>query len=185
MSRPLIKLPDADLGRLSFNNLIEAHIIRATLGYEVKMRNLRRAVETLHEKYGGDHPLLDRRFATDGVDLFVQEVDETVNVTRGGQLALKEMVDIYLQRIVVGPDGKPEAFFPVYSDDPRAEQKVIQIRPGYGSSRPIVAGTGLIVDVLRRRYLGGDSIEELAQDYRLPAETIREVLGLLGVALAA
>lgn len=183
--RPLTRLPDEETGLLAFNNLVETHLILATrVDHKVTRRALWPAVEMMQSLYGGEYPLLDLRFVTEGQQFFLEALAGRVSLTKGEQHAITERMERYLSRLVRDGEGKPAAFFPVFATDWFVEQKVIQIRPGYGSCRPCVVGTSIPVDMLRRRAEGGDTVEELASDYHLPEETVRAVLRLVGAPLA-
>ena len=89
--QPLILALESE-GRptLSFINLVEAHVldaIRRTHG--IALPKVRKAIQFVERKLGSDHPLAEKRFETDGVDLFVREYGQLINASRDGQLAMK------------------------------------------------------------------------------------------------
>ena len=54
-----------------------------------------------------DRPLVELAFQTDGVSLFVEELSSLVNVTREGQIEMKELLLAHLHRIERDPAGLP------------------------------------------------------------------------------
>src|SRR5262245_22813279 len=93
---------------LSFSNLVEAHVLTAIRRrYDVSMPRVRQALAYLKRVLHSRRPLLDQRFATNGVDLFVEHLGKTINISRNGQLEMAELLNAYLQRIDRDPSGLP------------------------------------------------------------------------------
>ena len=71
----LIQTPEP--GALSFNNLAEAHIVRAMRRkHRLSLQAIRRALEELGQLRKTAHPLLDETFETDGVDLCIRDEED-------------------------------------------------------------------------------------------------------------
>ena len=170
-SEPLIERPVASDDLLSFNNLAELHILSVTTRlHRVKLKAVRAAVEHIRERFPSPYPLLSEAFFTDGRDLFVKTVEETLNITRQGQLALKPILDLYLERIVRDEKFLPTKIYPVMRG--QESSKVVSIMPTVSSGRPVIDGFGIPVSSIWGRYQGGDSSEFLARDYDIPLEKI-------------
>jgi hypothetical protein len=59
-------------------NLVECWVLASLRHREnLPLQSIRSAVETLREKYNSFHPLAERDFETDGVDLFIREATLT------------------------------------------------------------------------------------------------------------
>ena len=98
---PLIERPAGSSDLISFNNLAELHILSVTTKqHKLKLKAIRDAVEHVKCQFPSAHPLLSEAFFTDGRDLFIKNIQQTINVTKQGQLALKPILDLYLERIV-------------------------------------------------------------------------------------
>lgn len=70
---PLIQRPDPTLPQLSFTNLVEAHVLRILRKtHQVKLDKVRSALDYMGQQFNTPHPLVMKRFQTDGVDLFVE-----------------------------------------------------------------------------------------------------------------
>lgn len=169
--RPLIALPDSsDL--LSFNNLAELHILSVTTKrHKVRLKAIRSAVEHVEREFPATHPLLSKAFYTDGKDLFIKTIEQTINVTMQGQLALREILDVYLERIVRDEKFMPTKIYPVTRG--QMSNKVVSIVPTVSSGRPIIDGYGIPVSSIWGRYRGGDSPNFLASDYDIPLDKIK------------
>jgi hypothetical protein len=73
--KPLINL--AMPGRLSFYNLVEAHILLSTRKkHLVEMPAIRRALDYVRKTYPSPHPLMTENFLTDGKDLLKEQRDK-------------------------------------------------------------------------------------------------------------
>lgn len=165
---------------LSFFNLVEAHILSATRhGFNISMPKIRAALEFVSAENHDEHPLLSKKFETDGVDLFLRYFSEhgdekIINISRRGQLGLKAVLDSYLKRIDRDARGMPLKIFPIVKQD--LASKSIVIISGVASGRPTIAGTGVRVASVWNRSQGGESPRELAQDYGIDEETIKKAV---------
>jgi len=175
---PLIGLASAEPCRLSFSNLMECHLLSSMRGevYRLRLPKIRSALQTVAKLFPSRHPLLDRRFQTDGVDLFVQNLpEELVNLSRGGQLGIKSVLQIHLQRIEHRPEGEL-AFFPFVEERSAQEPKVIMMTPSVAFGRPVITGTGISTAVIAARFHARESISELAREYGRSESEIEEAV---------
>lgn len=183
--KPLIQI--ASPGLLSFFNLVEAHILLSTRKkHQVEMPAIRRAIDYVRKTYPSAHPLLTEDFLTDGKDLFVRKIqggasqEQTINVSRWGQLGLGPILSFYLRRIERDEKGWPVRLFPVRTNWPGDVQgdppKVVVIDPSVSSGRPVVNGTGVMAEIIVGRFNSGESIESIADDYGLAVNQIEEVI---------
>ncbi len=169
---------------LSFLNLIEIHVLAAIRRYhQLPLNRVRRAVGYVRQVFGTEHPLAEQPFETDGVDLFIRALDDTlINASRHGQLASRELMNAYLRRIERAPDGFPLRLFPLYRTDADTAQAVQQapsfivVDPKMAFGRPVLAENGVPVDVVVSRYRAGDSIRDLVEDYALSSQAVEEAI---------
>jgi uncharacterized protein (DUF433 family) len=166
---PLIELADPQNKFLSFYNLVEAHMLRSTTEHGVPLKNVRKALEYIRETLPGKHPLLMHDFEVSGKEVFIQHLGNTVNATRHGQLAMRKILDKYLQRIVRDAHGLPLKVFPINS-------KRLVIDPRFSSGKPIVKGRGIVASVLWGRSKTGEDIPEIARDYGLTTLEVKEAI---------
>jgi uncharacterized protein (DUF433 family) len=180
--RPLIDVAHYDPKKpsLSYFNLVELHVLSATRYRErIPLQRIREAVDYVAREFPSKHPLISRQFYHDGKDLFIRvlehgEKERTINASRRGQFAIREVVDLFLHRIEYGADGWPKRFFPVRRND--AEHKFFAIQPNLAGGHPVIEGTGIRVSVILGRYQGGDSIEELAEDYGIDPSVVQKAI---------
>ncbi len=176
--RPVIAIADAQAKTLSFVNLVEAHVLAAIRRkHGVTLQSVRRALDYTRNKLGIERPLAHQQFETDGVDLFVEKLGATINVSRSGQLAMAKELRAHLDRIERDPKGVPIKLYPFTRSPEAARQtRSIVIDPRVSFGRPVLAHTGVPTAVLADRYKAGDSIDALAQDFGASRAEIEEAI---------
>lgn len=182
-SRPLISVPDDWPPRLSFLNMVEAHVLSG-IRYQhgIPLSDVRRAIDYIVDESGSRHPLAEEQFQTDGVNLFVERLGQLVNISSPGQLAMREILQALLKRVESDEHGLAVRLFPfsrrpVTKASPIAESpKLVVIDPRVGFGRPVLVGTGVTTSAIAERFDAGESIEELAVDFGRSREEIEEAL---------
>jgi uncharacterized protein (DUF433 family) len=176
--KPIISPPKSDVARLSFMNLVEAHVLDGIRRVEqVPFYKVRKAIEYLNKKLGSKHPLADHRFQTDGVDLFIDHLGQIISVSQEGQLVIREVVEKYLRRIERDINNVPIRLYPFLripsrDDEPRR----VLIDPLISFGRPVLAKTGVQTATIAERFYAGDSTKDLARDYGSTREEIEEAV---------
>ena len=174
--QPLIRVADAKRRLLSFNNLIEAHMLRAlrtTHGAELKA--IRSAITYAQRELGIDRLLLSRELLTDKRSVFLERYGELINLSHSGQLAMRVMLDAYLERVewdVVGP----RRLFPFVRPELDGGPKHIAIDPLIGFGRPIVKRRGISTQVIVERIDAGETVAAVAADYELNEHEVEEAV---------
>ena len=181
-SKPLIA-PDDPAGRyLSFLNMVEAHVLASIRRhYGVRLPKVRIALRYVRDRFDIERPLINESFQTDGLDLFVERYGKLINASQQGQLVMKEIMAAYLKRIERDARGLPIRLYPFTrassSDDSlRCAPKVVVINPLVSYGRPVIAGTGVPTAMIWERYYAGDSVAQLASDFRLDTSAIEEAI---------
>ncbi len=174
-SEPLIKLPDAAAKELSFTNLVEAHVLRAIrMEHSVPLEQIRIALNFIQEELGFAHPLIRKDLLkTDGRSIYVEYLERLLDASKGGQIAIRETLDIYLTRIEADKAGIAARLFPFIHPDEKDDQRLIVIDPAISFGRPVIAGTGIPTKVLAELHQAGDSLDDLALDYGCDRTLIR------------
>jgi uncharacterized protein (DUF433 family)/transposase-like protein len=173
-AEPVIRTPDARF--LSFVNLVEAHVLSALRGDRMSLQSIRRAVEFLREKFRSEHPLADKTLVTDGLDLFVERYGELINASRQGQLAMRELLDYHLRRLERSPSGVVIRLYPFVRGQVSDEPRTVMIDPHVQFGRPVLVGSGIPTAIIAERFKAGESVHELAEDYRRNADDIQEAI---------
>ena len=176
--RPVINIADPENKYLSFNNLVEAHVLWAIRRkHHISLFKVRDAVEFLQEQFGSERPLIEQQFVTDGIDLFIEKVGDLINVSRKGQMAMREVLEMYLRRIERDETGLPVRLYPFTHAKPDAEATgPVVIDPAISFGRPVIRRLGVPTALIAERYKAGEGITDLATDYDAKAEDIEEAI---------
>src|SRR5262249_41243756 len=140
------------------------------------MAQIRQAISYMRTRLGETHPLSSRQMLTDGRDLFSEEYERLVNVSRRGQLEIRQFLDIYLQRIEWDVSGIPIRLYPFTRDREETAPRLVAIDPRLAFGRPCLAGTRIPTAILFERHQAGESITDLAADYGRPAHEVEEAI---------
>jgi uncharacterized protein (DUF433 family) len=174
-SPKLIRPSEDAEGRLSFNNLIEAYVLNSLRKkHDVRMSAIRTAITYAERELQVERLLLRRELRWSG-DLFWDNLSELVNLSRSGQLAMRSVVESYLQRIDWDEQsGLPVRLFPFIEAHVGARTIVIDPRIAFG--QPTLEGRGVPTSVIVTRIDAGEDIADLAWDYDVPPEAIEHAL---------
>jgi uncharacterized protein (DUF433 family) len=170
----LIRTPAPNI--LSWNNLAEAHVLKAMRKvHGLSMQGIRKALRELENVRATRHPLLDESFETDGVNLCIREEDRVINLSRHRQQEIKDFVTIYLHRIKRNR-GVATYLFPFVVADTADEPKSISISPKVSFGKPVLAGTGVSTSVIVGRFKARDSISDLAREYEVSESVLEDAV---------
>ena len=164
---------------LNFLELLEAYTIQTLRArHNMPMRRIRKAIAYLGKTTGEKYPLArsDLGFETDGIDLFVARMGTFVSASEQGQLAWREVLKVFLQRVDYDGSGLAMRFYPFTRDFHTDGPRSIVIDPAICYGRPCIAGRGIATAMVANRYKAGDSIADLAQDYECGQELIEEAI---------
>ena len=176
---PVIKPADRQDRLLSFSNLCELHVLGAiTRNYRIPLQRVRPALEYVRKELAEPRPLLAENFRTNGLDLFLENAEQLVSVTQGGQTALRGEFEQALDRIERGSSGNPVRLFPFSRTAGTASTQptVIVIDPTIAFGRPFIATARVRTEVIHDRFSAGDSPSEMANDYGVSQEEILEAI---------
>ncbi|KQM78725.1 hypothetical protein ASE76_16790 [Xylophilus sp. Leaf220] len=172
--------PADEQGRfLSFTNLCELHVLAVIRRHHlINMATVRSSLEYVRSQLKQDRPLIAQAFMTNGVDLFIEKASQLINVSRDGQTALRGEFQQALARIDRNAQGGPVRLFPYsrISPDIAQQPKAVAIDPEISFGRPILLNAGVMTAVISDRFMAGDSVAEMAQDYGVAETDIDEAL---------
>lgn len=172
----LITRPDEKDPKLSFSNLIEAHVLLALRRqYRVKVKEIRTALEYTSRKCGIERVLLSRQLRAMKGNLFLQELDKLTNVGRGGQGAMPEILGAYLERIEWDFAG-PARMFPLTRDQHLDSPKILGIDPKIAFGRPVILRNAIKTSAIAERFQAGEAMADLAEDYDLEVFEVEEAI---------
>lgn len=177
---PIIQPADPVNNLLSFYNLVEAQVLAATRERNIGTSKLRRTVEFMREKLHEERPLLRCIFDTVGQNIFVASISgkklkNPLNVSRYGQYAFRPILKKYLSRIDRDANGNPTRIFPLKAGQKRKKKDIV-IHPFMSAGKPSLSHSGIMVEVIWRRKKDGESIKNLAKDFRLRPGEIKAAI---------
>ena len=144
--------------------------------HRIPLDKVRVAIDYLRTQFSSQHPLADHRFETDGLDLFIQEYGRLINITRSGQMAMRQLLQAHLRRIERNASGVAIRLYPFTRKRQPDEPKAVMIDPSVSFGRPVLVGTGVPTGIIAERYKAGESVEQLAEDYGRPHLDIEEAI---------
>lgn len=175
--KPVIALADRQGRRLSFINLVELFVLSAIRRkHGVALPQVRRALDYLGKRFPTPHPLADHQFQTNGVDLFVKKFGEYLNISRDGQIEIKQLIEARLRCVMRDDAGIPLKLYLITRGGDAAERGIVVIDPRLGFGRPVIEGTGIRTEVIIDRCRAGEPIDSIAEDYGRSRAEIEEIV---------
>jgi uncharacterized protein (DUF433 family) len=161
-----------------FIGFAEAYVLSAFRRAGVPLQRIRPAVEVLSGTIGIAHALASERLYTDGAEVLYdyaanRDEDELLElvVVRTGQHQFSEIVRDYLKRITYGADGwAARVRLPAY------EHAEVVVDPNVAFGLPLVVRGGARVEDLVDRFVAGDSVADIADDFGVPADEVEDVI---------
>lgn len=175
----VIDAADPKARLLSFANLCELHVLSGMRrAHRVSLPNVRKGLRFVRDRLGAERPLLDTAFLTNGLSLFVEHAELLLDVSKGGQTALREDFERALARIERDGRGQPIRLFPFtrLADRDATQPAIVAIDPTVAFGRPVLMRAGVRTEVIADRFAAGDDPREMAADYGVPEVEILEAL---------
>lgn len=178
--RNLIELDGLPSEGLSFLNLVEAHVLTAIRrSHGIPLPKIRDSLAFVSRQLKVERPLAAAQFQTNGVDLFVEEIGNLVNVSKDGQVEIAQLMRAHLRRIQRDEHGVPIKLYPFTRKNGAAQDKApapVEMDPRIAFGRPVLVGRAVPTAVLADRFKAGDSLSELAADYDTSSDKIEEAI---------
>jgi uncharacterized protein (DUF433 family) len=169
--KPLLKLPDKNHQLISFNNLIEAYVLRSLrVEHDVKIKAVRSALDYSQKQLKISRLLLSSALLTNAGELFLDRYGELINLTKSGQIMLREVFEEHLKRIEWNNSQIPIRLYPFIGYD---DNKEIVIDPLIRFGKPMIARKSISTSAIVERIDAGESIEFVADDYGLAPQEVR------------
>lgn len=171
----LIQLSNDEDRRLSFTNLIEAHVLyglRVNRG--ISIRDLRTAIDYAEKEFIITHLLAHRDLLVLPGNLFIERYGQLVNLGKAGQLGMRKMIEAYLERVRHDELGFARRLFPMVPWAPGRRDYMIDPEVAFG--KPVIVKHGVRVATVADRYEGGEELETLARDYGLRTEEVEAAI---------
>lgn len=173
--QPLIHPADPTRQILSFNNLVEAHVLRALrTEHGVSIQAVRSALKYAEKEFRIGRLLLREELRTTAGELFLERYGELVSLSRSGQLAMRKLLEAYLAR-VEWEKSFPVRLYPFLSGE-IVDPRPVAIDPAIAFGRPILVRTSIATSTIAERIDVGESVADVAADYDLTHEEVEEAV---------
>ena len=175
--KPLINASGDDILPLSFHNLVELYVLSALRSFhQISSTKIRQALNNAKSKLGKERVLLSEELFTFGRDMFIEDLGDVINLNKGNQIVLKDILKNYLKRVQRDDAKIPIKLFPMIEGLSDRDHNPVSIDPQVSFGRPVVTGTGISTKVIASRINAGESPETVASDYKLSVDKVTEVL---------
>lgn len=174
---PIIEPADPTPGaiRLSFKNLVEAHVLSILRGRDVSVGAIREALRFIREEIGAPHPFADVDAKSDRLHVYVEHLGRLWNASKS-QAAIEPVMERYLERIDRDEAGIALRLFPFTGDREVDAPKLVVIDPKRRFGRPIIAGAAIETWIVHQRWRAGESTDEIADDLDISRPAVEEAL---------
>lgn len=158
---------------LPFVGFAEAYALTALRRAGVSMQEIRPAVADLKREVGIEHALASRNLATDGVRVLYKYAgdDPDHTVVRTKQKQFRKVVEEYLRPIHYGDDGWADRI-----TLPRYERASVVVDPHKAFGHPLLASGRARVEDIADRFAAGESIADIASDFRVSRDEVEDVI---------
>jgi len=175
---PLIARLNPEDTRLSFSNLVEAHVLRALrFKHEVRMQAVREALDYAERHFSIRRLLLSDQLRAAPGRMFLDRYGELIQISESGQHAIREYFEAHLERLDRDPRGVPIRLFPASRvSGILTSPKVIVIDPRVSFGRPVIDKAGIKTSTIVERFDAGESLGEIAEDYDIGVPEVEEAI---------
>jgi len=174
---PVITRPTEEDTRLSFLNLIEAHVLRALRTvHEVSLNSVRKAIEIAEQEYGIEHLLVSPDLRTGAGRLFLDRYGRLLELSESKQYAMRNLLLQYLERVDYSADSLPRSFMPFERSPRNMGKMLIALSPYVSFGRAVLRSSGISVQAIVQRIDAGESTESIADDYGITEQEIEEAI---------
>lgn len=172
------RFPAGDLGArgegrdrtFGFWTLIELFSVSQLRAHGLSMRRLRADRKELAERFKTDHPFALEGLLTDGRRL-LKELDRAslLELGTGGQTDFKSVIRPFCALLDFDSNTRlASRFYPVGRDSS------VIVDPHHAFGRPIIQGTSITTEALACLVRGGETIDDIASDFRLEPTQVEE-----------
>lgn len=174
---PLLHRPDKKDTRLSFNNLLEAFVLRALRNkHDVSLKNVREAVAIAEEQHNIPRLLITSQLRISGGELLLDSYFQLVHLTKSAQLVMRSMLRDYLARVEFADAPIARGFFPIARHPANRDQELILVSPFIAFGQPVVKRTGVSTFAIADRVNLGEDATAVMQDYGLEQSEFDEAI---------
>ena len=160
---------------LSFNNLIEARVLRILrVSHGLRLQAIRDALEFAEVELGVSRPLLHKGLMVNGESLVLKRYGELIDLNPSAQLKMLYLLEDHMQRIDWDTDQFATRFYPSFNGS--VEKRSVFIDPSVSFGNSLVSSKCITTNILYIRFNAGEAIDDLVQDYDISREEIESAI---------
>lgn len=132
---------------ISFFDLLELRMVAEFVKHGVNLKVIRATIEVASKEFGGDYPLSNRKFMTDGQRIFMQASEEATGNEKMIDVVKRQFVfpQVIRQSLFDGIDYDGGAASRWY---PEKKKRAVVLDPEVQFGTPILAGAGIPTDAI-------------------------------------
>jgi uncharacterized protein (DUF433 family) len=175
--KPVIRKAAPDDIRLSFSNLVEAHVLRALrTKHGISMADVRKAIDEVQESLGINRLLISPKLKAGAGKMFIDLYSELIELPMSGQIVIRTAFEHHLEAVVHDPEGVPVKLYPWMPDPLGNLRTTIMIDPEVSFGAPVTAHRGIRTAVLTDMVDAGVSLDDLATECGLCSEEVADAI---------
>ena len=168
------------LGRyyyVTFRDLLELRFIHAFHISGVSWQRICKTAEYARERFVSDYPFSDRRFQTDGAEIFGDTDAGLEQVSRSGQLAFSQVIGPSLFEPLDYEDDDPVRWYPAEEWGLVSVGRAIIADPLRSFGAPVISERYIPTDTLHQNFIGeGRNVCLVARTYEISEESARQAV---------
>ena len=159
---------------LSFIDIVLAHVLHLIRHqYKIPLKKVRLATDYIKKTKGDLLFLASKDFSVDHRDLFLELGPHLISLSESGQVVDKEIISRGLKQLTYGSDRYAGQFFPTMNG---RLQRDFAINPAINFGRLSIARLGVDTNALAARFVAGEKIIDIAQDYDATADEVEDAI---------
>jgi uncharacterized protein (DUF433 family) len=161
--------------QVSFLQLAVLVVVRELRKRRVPLAAVKKAHAYARARFSSEYPLIDLKLLTDGAHVFKDQAADNpakilLALDKSGQIALPGHIAEAIHQFEFDEDTLPVRWHP------ETKAALIVVDSRFGAGRPTIASRRLTIRAIRERWLAGDSIQYIAEDYELDPTLVEQAL---------
>ena len=162
---------------MNFADLLEIRIVHAFNEAGVRVRVLKETANYARERFGTEYPFSNRRFMTDGAEVFAETTVGLEDVSEHSQLAFEKIVSPSLFEPVDYEVDDPIRWYPADEWSLGIGSKVVCLDPAYAFGAPIMTEFRVRTQTLKDAYIAeGRDVDAAARAYDVSVDAVEDAL---------
>lgn len=137
---------------------------------------IREAITIAERELKINRLLIHPRLKTSAGRLFLDRYTDLLELSRSQQLAMRLILEMYLERVEYDKTKLPSEFFPFEKVPANAGKRIVSISPFVSFGRPIIRRLGITTRAVVARLDAGEPMATVLGDYDLTEAELEEAI---------